>query len=80
MVLRALAGLGAVLPGSGPRPARRSVAAEPIDKRGAGGGANAFYAIRSYLITARQQDQPVLAVLRRDFTGDLWLPAAPAAA
>jgi hypothetical protein len=38
-------------------------------------GADAFLAIRSYLSTARKQNQTALDVLKQLFTGNPWIPA-----
>ena len=40
-------------------------------------GAKSFLAVRSYLSTARKQNQDALQVLRVLFTGDAWVPAGP---
>ena len=40
-------------------------------------GAKSFLAVRSYLSTARKQNQDALQVLRVLFTGNAWVPAGP---
>ena len=40
-------------------------------------GATSFLAVRSYLSTARKQNQDALQVLRVLFTGNAWVPAGP---
>lgn len=40
-------------------------------------GADAFLTVRSYLSTARKQNQAALHVLRQLFTGTAWIPATP---
>ena len=38
-------------------------------------GAHGFLAVRSYLSTARKQNQTVLDVLKQPFTDTAWIPA-----
>jgi len=40
-------------------------------------GAKSSLAVRSYLSTARKQNQDALQVLRVLFTGNAWVPAGP---